>query len=102
MPELDAGQRKELDAQVASNMWSGRSLPMRLLLALALAAPYSLLVSGLAYLASDRWLLISALMTGVLLTCLIPYILAPEWTIRRMFGLFSVSDANAAKPKKGP
>jgi hypothetical protein len=37
-------------------------------------------------------------MTGVLLTWLIPYILAPDWTIRWMFGLFSVSDADAAKP----
>ena len=101
MRELDEGQRKELEAQVAANMWLGRSVPMRLLVAVALVAPTSLVLSGLGYLATDRWFPTWALITGFVFICFIP-VLAPEWFHRLMFGLFTVSDADAAKPKMGP
>ena len=83
-------------------MWLGRSVPMRLLMAVALVAPTSLVLSGLGYLATDRWFPTWALITGFVFICFLPHVLAPEWFQRLMFGLFTVSDADAAKPKMGP
>jgi hypothetical protein len=40
-------------------------------------------VTGIAYLATDRWPLVSASITGFMFACLLPNIIAPEWAADR-------------------
>ena len=96
---MDAWAERELAGQLAGNSWSNRSRLSRLGLALACTAPTTAIVAGLAYLAAPEWWWAFPAGWACLGTlAFVPYVIAPEGTIRFLFRLGYVSDADARKP----
>ncbi len=71
-------------------------------LALACATPTVLVTAAIAYLAGPGWWILPASSFVAVMLVLLPYVIAPEATIRFVFRAMYVSDDDARKPPSVP
>lgn len=101
MKPLDGRQKAELDALLATNAWTRRSISARVGLLLLVVAPTTLLVALLAALGTPHWRLVTGCTAGLLRRALSPYVVAPAWYLEVGVRAWSASDPDAAR-RRGP
>lgn len=103
MRNLDPWAERELAAQIAANSWSGRSRWGRVAIALVCTSPVVLVTAAIAYVAGpDWWWMLPVGFLVAAMLSLLPYVFAPEATIRLLFRAGYVSDEDARRPPPVP
>ena len=98
MRPLDPRAQRELEEQIAANMWSRRSRWARLGLAVGLTTLMSAGLAAFFYLAEPRWWWVWSLGMFVgLLLLFLGFVFAPEAVIRHTYQAWYVSDDDARK-----
>jgi hypothetical protein len=97
---LDARQRRDLDEQLRRETWNRHAWQVRFALALLMSLLSAAVVAAVAAQFTHKWMQVAALEGGGALLILMPFVVAPPKAVEFWFRGMSVSDEDAAKPKR--